>query len=168
MDRWLNFMENRIIKLQLLITFLISAFCCSCTTEHRKEDIVQPSNSENNKPFHKNDFDIDEKLDTLIIKWRKCIHETPEMRFSSNTYDFLSCAAYQDIVRLGKPALPYIIDRIRHGDSLLWHSVKDITGVDLDPRDKAMSIKEITRLYINWWDAEGKDIFGNSKQENKN
>jgi hypothetical protein len=106
------------------------------------------------------DSDIENELDNLILQWDKCIRETPSLRFSSNTYHYLSCQAYKDIVKLGRLALPSLIERMRKGDPILWHAVKDITNVNLDTKPSGQSLQELTQVYIEWWDQEGRYKFG--------
>jgi hypothetical protein len=49
---------------------------------------------------------------------------------------------------------------MRKGDPILWHAVKDITNVNLDTKPSGQSLQELTQVYIEWWDQEGRYKFG--------
>lgn len=108
----------------------------------------------------KNDLMVKNEFINLYNQWQEYIKK-PEIMISSRSEDYINCKPYQDIIKLGEAALPYLIEKIRDGkDSswkegqfFLWYAVKEVSGVDLTEENKIFSEQEIAEKYLDWWGA---------------
>jgi hypothetical protein len=70
------------------------------------------------------------KFRWLYSAWHQ---ECETIRFSSNTYDYISLPSYRKIVAIGKPALPYLEQKMAEDkglDFMLAFGVVEICGWD--------------------------------------
>ncbi len=98
----------------------------------------------------------------LVKEWSAHL-QSPEVMLSSHLGILTDCDAYREIVSLGYPALPLIIDEMRKGNNFLWFAVRDITGVKTADISRGEN-ENVTDLYLWWWDKEGKYEFGHDKK----
>ncbi len=71
--------------------------------------------------------DISSKFNTLADQWEK---HCQNVALSSNIKDYLNFPAYNQLVALGFPAIPYIMERYKNDNLLPWEFVlDDITGL---------------------------------------
>lgn len=107
------------------------------------------------------DNNIEERFNELYTEWREYINTSP-VKFSSKSRDYINCKPYKEIIEMGRPVLPYIIEKMETAklsgnmgvDSFLWYAIRDITGVDLTT-SKFWYEGEIAEKYINWWKEKG-------------
>ena len=72
--------------------------------------------------------------------------------FSSNMKDYLDHPAYQKLVQLGYPAIPFIIARYKI-DNLPWGFVlQAITGIEIIANPDAFSPAQVKASWIKWWE----------------
>lgn len=104
-----------------------------------------------------------ESFTSLYAQWQAYINR-PQIRLRSNTGAYTDCKPFRDMVALGKPALPLLMEKLKDGNAsgwkesqfFLWHAVREISGTDL-PKDKpAEGEQEAARLYITWWNNQPK------------
>lgn len=91
----------------------------------------------------------------IAIEFKKLAKEWTEhcqaVMFSSNIYDYLNHPAYRQLVKLGRPAIPYIIEKYRE-DDLPWGFVLDeITGLKVIQDPNHFSPLEVKRFWMEWW-----------------
>jgi hypothetical protein len=73
--------------------------------------------------------EIKHKFDLHYASWMKeC--EQPKVRISSSTWTYTNLPSFHQIVELGRPALPYIKEKMEKGDGdfMLAYAVIEILG----------------------------------------
>jgi hypothetical protein len=117
-----------------------------------------------------------EEFIKLYNQWQIFLsNPSPKLSVSSRSEDFIDCEPYRKIIALGKPVILFLIEKMeegrlsgwRGGQFLLWHAVRDISGVDLSKKaeDKGfISENEITERYINWWKQRNKTVEPKSEE----
>ena len=96
--------------------------------------------------------DVKAKFDKYYSEWKGYIQK-PEIMVSSNTSDYINCDAYEKIVDLGKPALPYIMEKLAKGDFFLNEAAHRITKIDIIPKGQPLaSEQEEARFWLEWWE----------------
>ena len=68
---------------------------------------------------------IREKCETLFRDWQGAIQD-PKIRTSSRPEDYTKNEPYQEIIRLSKGALPFLIEKLEEGHFLLNQAVIEI------------------------------------------
>ncbi len=96
-------------------------------------------------------MDIAQQFKALAGQWEE--HRQSVM-FSSKMSDYLNHPAYHELVKLGSPAIPYIIERFRT-DRLPWGFVLEaITGIKMVEDGGAYKPAEVRQRWIAWWESE--------------
>jgi len=54
------------------------------------------------------------RFDAVFAKWEKAI-KVPEIAISSNPKSYTDIKQYKDIVKLGKEALPFVLEKVKKG-----------------------------------------------------
>jgi hypothetical protein len=105
----------------------------------------------------KDEKSIKEKFDAIFAEWEKVI-QNPRIRLSSRPQDYLDNKPYREIVRLGKDALPFIIEKLEEGVFFLNQAVVDITGIEMEEivgeERHFPSEQEKSALLVNWWKSQ--------------
>ena len=92
--------------------------------------------------------DISERFNALAEQWSK---HCRSVALSSNINDYLNTSSYHELVKLGTPAIPYIMERYR-ADNLPWEFVLDeITGLHMIQDRNDFSPPEIKKRWFAWW-----------------
>jgi hypothetical protein len=100
-----------------------------------------------------------ECFNTHYEDWQEYIN-TPPLPYISNIEPFVECGPYKEMIDLGIPILPALMNKIVEGSKtnwnesqfLLWRAVKEITYVDLRGHNKITeSEQDISNKYIKWW-----------------
>jgi hypothetical protein len=63
--------------------------------------------------------------------------------------------AYQEIVRLGEPAVPLLLAELRRDPDFWFAALRAITGENPVPPESAGKVKEMARAWIQWGRAKG-------------
>ena len=74
---------------------------------------------------------IKKKFDALYAKWQKVIRD-PKIQMSSRPKDYTDNEPYREIVKLGKDALPLVVEKMEKGVFLMNQAALEISGLDLD------------------------------------
>ncbi len=91
------------------------------------------------------------KFNTLADQW--AVH-CQSVMFSSNINDYLSHPAYAQLVALGKPAIPFIMQRYQ-ADNLHWEFIlDDITGFNWIKDRQSFSPKLLKAQWFKWWSEQ--------------
>lgn len=93
-----------------------------------------------------NDFLLSEYLKTLIGLWER---ETAVLSSISSKVDH---PAYREIVRLGEPAIPHIVNRLRIVPGHLFLALHEITGQNPTTPDMAGRIQDQCDAWIEWFE----------------
>lgn len=98
--------------------------------------------------------------------WKRFI-QRPEIRRSSRTEDYTNNQAYQNIVALGKRALPFLIADIEKGEFFLNDAMKRITKIDVTkvyPKEKIVGEQDVSKLWVKWWREKGRVIYSTDQK----
>lgn len=74
---------------------------------------------------------IKERFDALYEEWVKVIQD-PKVQASSRPQDYIDNEPYREIVKLGKDALPFILEKIEQGVFFMNQAALAITNSSLD------------------------------------
>lgn len=93
--------------------------------------------------------DLKARFDELAAAWEA--HRLTVI-FSSNLRDYVATPAYRDLVALGRPAVPLIMERYRE-DELPWELVlQEITGEKMIEDMSAYSPDLVKEKWFAWWE----------------
>jgi hypothetical protein len=103
------------------------------------------------------------KFESLYAQWQTHIAQ-PRVRTSSNPSTWVNCPPYKDIVGLGRGVLPYIIEKMRAGESsgwkesefFLWRAAEEVSGAGLSAGEVSPSEQTMAHRYIAWWEKNQK------------
>lgn len=99
------------------------------------------------------DSKIRNEFDDSFSKWQKAI-QAPAIQLSSRPQDYTRNEPYKNIVKLGKAALPLLIDKIEQGVFLLNQAVLDISGAKEEEvfgkEKKFLSEQEKSKILVAW------------------
>ena len=100
---------------------------------------------------------VKEKFDALFAEWEKVIQD-PKIRLSSRPQDYINNEPYREIVKLGRDALPFIIEKLEQGVFFLNQAVVEITGIKMEEiigkERRFPSEQEKSRLLVKWWQSQ--------------
>lgn len=75
--------------------------------------------------------EIKKKFDQLYAKWEKAIQD-PKIQSSSRPKDYTENEPYRAIVKLGKDALPFVLEKMDQGVFFMSEAALKIAGKNLD------------------------------------
>ena len=94
------------------------------------------------------------RFESLMNKWRD------ETVYQSSVSAIVSHPAYLQIIAMGEPAVPLIIDELRRRSGLWFWALSAITGENpIDPSD-AGKISQMRTAWLHWGEARGIAIGG--------
>ena len=97
---------------------------------------------------------LKEKFDALFAEWEKVI-QNPKIQLSSRPQDYINNEPYREIVKLGRDALPFIIEKLEQGVFFLNQAVVDIIGIKMEEiigKERGfLSEQEKSKLLVKWW-----------------
>lgn len=73
-----------------------------------------------------------------------------DVRYQSSASKIIEHPAYQKIIALGEPMLPYIIQEVRNDDAHWFYALRKITGFTPEVGGN-YSIASLQRAWINWY-----------------
>jgi hypothetical protein len=79
-------------------------------------------------------------------KWRE------ETAFQS-TSEMFQNGNYQNIIKLGKRVIPYIIDKLKKNPDHLFTALTKITGINPVKPENRGKIKAMAKDWIIWWET---------------
>lgn len=149
-------MGNRITKFTIAMFLGVIIMCVM--SDKTEGGVMDKNNHQEENPQYVNFELIQEKFEDLYNQWQNYMKE-PKVKISSRSQDYISCAPYRDIINLGRPVLPFLIQKMHRGkvsawnegQFLLWYAVREISGVNLIKDDEVISEQEIAERYINWY-----------------
>lgn len=97
--------------------------------------------------------EIKEQFKKLYQEWDDLIHNT-ELELSSRTEDFIETKPYQQIIQLGKKALPLVMTKIEDGQFLFNHAALKIAGIklqDITDLEKIEYEQDASEAILKWW-----------------
>jgi len=103
------------------------------------------------------DKNIKEKFDALFADWEKAIQD-PQIRLSSKPQDYTNNEPYRELVKLGRGALPFIMEKLEQGVFFLNQAVVEITDIKIDEiigkARRFPSEQEKSTLLVKWWQSQ--------------
>lgn len=72
-----------------------------------------------------------EQFDALYAEWEEVIQD-PKIQFSSRPQDYIDNEPYRKIVKLGKDALPFVLEKIEQGVFFMNQAALEIAETHLD------------------------------------
>ncbi len=100
---------------------------------------------------------IKKEFDTFFSEWQKAI-QAPDIQLSSRPQDYTENEPYLNIVKLGKDALPLVIDKLEQGMFLLNQAVFDIAGKKEEEvfgkEKRFLSEQEKSKYLVEWWKSQ--------------
>lgn len=110
--------------------------------------------ADNLKPSATSDY-IEARLEfnELKSKWTK---KKENAALSSRTSDYWKGSAGQEIIAMGKHALPFVMDEISKGDFFFNIPAQEITKIKTPSGFERESEQKLSQDWIEWW-KENKD-----------
>ena len=100
---------------------------------------------------------IKEKFDSLFAEWEKIIQD-PRIQLSSRPQDYIENEPYREIVKLGKEALPFVIEKLEKGVFFLNQAVVEISGIKIEEimgsERRFASEQEKSSQLVKWWRSQ--------------
>ena len=88
--------------------------------------------------------DVRDRFRRLAEQWKT------ESRHMSNTAQMAMLRSYQNIIGMGDPAIPLILEEMRlEPDQWFW-ALEAITLENPVPKDAAGKVEQMTRAWIEW------------------
>ena len=105
----------------------------------------------------KEDKNIREKFDSLFADWEKVIQDS-KTQLSSRPQNYTNNEPFREIVKLGRDALPFIIEKLEQGVFFLNQAFVEITGIKMDEiigkERRFPSEQEKSTLLVKWWESQ--------------
>ncbi|MBX3438080.1 MAG: hypothetical protein KF861_11360 [Planctomycetaceae bacterium] len=99
-----------------------------------------------------NEKDVKKRFTELVEAWDR--HCQASM-FSSNINDYLNHDAFQELVALGAPIIPLVIERYRRDDDPRWgFLLEEITHAGLSDNRRSFQPQEMKKRWLEWWDKK--------------
>ena len=76
-------------------------------------------------------------------------------RWSSDPSDWVLCLPYQQIIALGKPALPLILRELRRHPQHWFWALHVLSGEDPVPRESAGQFRAMIEAWLAWGKSRG-------------
>jgi hypothetical protein len=89
---------------------------------------------------------VRQQFDRLAGEWER------RTRNMSSIGEIVSHKAYQDIIRMGEPVIPLILDRMSRKQSFWFHALMHIAKPDVDPVTPEMygDMSVMTQAWLAW------------------
>jgi hypothetical protein len=119
---------------------------------------LQSHAEQRDKKMDESSAKISVNFNILADQWAEYCQS---IMLSSNIDDYLKHPAYAKLVALGKPAIPYIMQRYQT-DDLPWEFVlDDITGFMWIKDHHRFSPKLLKKRWLEWWKEHSDESFSN-------
>lgn len=76
-----------------------------------------------------------------------------DVQYQSSASKIIEHPAYQTIIALGEPMIPFIIQEVRNDDAHWFHALRKITGFTPDVGGN-YSIANLQRAWVNWYSEQ--------------
>ena len=97
----------------------------------------------NKQPPMKSEFQA------LADRWE---NERPH---GANVHRMVNHPAYRQIIRMGQPAVPWLLERLSQKPDHWFVALAEITGANPVPEASQGKIKEMAQAWIDWGKANG-------------
>lgn len=101
-------------------------------------------------------METDESINELFLRfYNDWIQYTNTVQKSSSLAVILNNESYENVIKLGKPVLPLIMERIRNGEFLLNAAAARITRANPFPPEidsRILSEQKKSEFWLKWWE----------------
>jgi hypothetical protein len=92
-----------------------------------------------------------ENIESLSQKFKRLLAEWREQSAPMSSITAMAMLpSYQEIIGMGKPALPLILNQLKKEPDYLFWALKSITGIDPVPPKDIGDMKRMARAWIDW------------------
>ncbi len=95
--------------------------------------------------------DISTRFEALYAIWKK------ETLLSSDGDEITGHPAYRQMIALGRPAVPFMLTKLKEDPHFLFDALTAITGEDPVRDDHAGRLKKMAEDWLNWGRQQGFD-----------
>jgi hypothetical protein len=85
----------------------------------------------------------------LVKRWKK------DTEADSSILRMIQHPAYQEIIALGDPAIPLLLEELKREPDFWFAALRQITGANSALPESAGKVKEMTRAWIKWGKEKG-------------
>jgi hypothetical protein len=90
-----------------------------------------------------------ERFQKLAADWKV------QSRYLSNTVQMAILAPYQQIIGMGTPAIPFILEELQREPRQWFWALEAITGENPVPEESAGKVRESAKAWIEWGQRSG-------------
>ena len=101
------------------------------------------------QPSEDNTENTEEKFNRLYSKWKE------EGLYLSSLSEMFALESYQEIVKLGHAAIPFILRELTQQPGFLIKALKDITGADPVSAANQGNVKAMVNDWLAWGRQQG-------------
>lgn len=92
---------------------------------------------------------VRQRFDGLVSEWQS------EKKYISSTDDMVSLASYREIIAMGEPAVPLILNELQRQPDHWFHALVEITGADPVPPEHRGRLRLMARHWLDWGRSKG-------------
>ncbi len=92
---------------------------------------------------------LDARFRALVKQWKK------DTETDSSITRMVRHPAYQEIIGMGEPVVPLLLDELEREPDFWFAALQKITGADPVPKECAGKIKEMAKAWIDWGRDKG-------------
>jgi len=92
---------------------------------------------------------VSRRFRRLAERWRR------DTLFTSSIHEMVMNKNYQQIIGLGRPAVPLILEEMRHRPDFWFWALRSITGADPVRKDMAGNLERMTDAWLRWGRRNG-------------
>ena len=90
------------------------------------------------------DLDLRDEFNRLVVEWKK------GRRRGADVVQITAHPAYRQIVAMGKPAIPLILEELERQSDHWFPALHELTGTSPVPADSQGNIAEMRRAWLDW------------------
>jgi hypothetical protein len=94
-------------------------------------------------------YDVRERFQRLAAQWKE------QSRHMSNTAQMAMLPSYQQIIGMGDPAVPFLLEELRREPDHWFWALQAITLENPVPSDAAGKVRLMARAWVEWGIREG-------------
>jgi hypothetical protein len=98
---------------------------------------------------YSSEADIHDRFRRLAAEWKE------KSRYLSNTAQMAMLKPYQQIIGMGKPAVPLILEELRREPDQWFWALEAITGENPVPAEAAGKVSLMARAWVEWGAQRG-------------
>lgn len=92
---------------------------------------------------------LKEKFESLVKKWKE------DTRFASTVLEMATNPAYQQIIGMGRQAVPLILKQLAKKPEHWFWALNSITGEDPVPENSRGNLPKMTKAWLEWGQQNG-------------